>query len=143
MDRLLVCGEVMRSGKRSSWPHAHKLEEELAVLIKRNARVWLNGFVHELCPGDCVYFKPGTNITHVLINESGSDIEFLGVGQANDAGPEERIVYAFHENRNQNCRDKGWLWENPPTAILGEDLGLPRSDGVRIELLSGAKNLST
>lgn len=143
MKAVGVWHEIMKSGKRSSWPHAHKLEEELAVLLKGQARVWLNGFVHDLLPGDCVYFKPGTNIAHVLMNESSADIEFLGIGQADDAGPEERIVYTFHENRNQNCKDRGWLWENPPSAILGDDLGLPLTSSARIELLSGADQFLT
>lgn len=143
MKAVGVWHEVMKSGKRSSWPHAHKLEEELAVLIKGKAKVWLNGFVHDMRPGDCVYFKPGTNIAHVLMNESDADIEFLGIGQADDAGPEERIVYTFHENRNQNCKDKSWLWESPPSATLGENLGLPHANATRVELLSGAEQFLT
>ncbi|MFN7727883.1 MAG: GNAT family N-acetyltransferase [Bdellovibrio sp.] len=143
MKAVGVWHEVMKSGKRSSWPHAHKLEEELAVVINGKARVWLNGFVHDLCPGDCVYFKPGTNIAHVLMNESDADLEFLGIGQADNAGPEERIVYPFYDNRNQNCKDRGWLWENPPFAILGDNLGLPRSKSERIEMLSGAEQFLT
>lgn len=143
MKAVGIWHEVMKSGRRSSWPHAHKLEEELAILIKGKARVWLNGFVHELHPGDCVYFKPGTNIAHVLMNESDEEIEFLGIGQADDAGPDERIVYTFHENRNQNCKAKGWLWENPPSAILGDDLGLPCAKAARVELLSGADQFLT
>lgn len=138
MKAIGVWHEVMKSGKRSSWPHAHKIEEELAVLIKGNAKVWLNGFVYDMRPGDCVYFKPGTNITHVLMNESTANIEFLGIGQADDAGPEERIVYSFHENRNQKCKEDGWLWENPPQTILGDDLGIPKTTGVKIEPLLDA-----
>ena len=139
MKAVGVWHEIMKPGKRSSWPHAHKLEEELAVLIKGRAKVWLNGFLHELQPGDCVYFKPGTNMAHVLINESDADIEFLGIGQADDAGPEERIYYPFHEHRNGKSKESGWLWENPPEKILGEDLGLPLSIKTRIELLSGTE----
>ena len=135
-----VWHEIMKSGKRSSWPHAHKLEEELAVLIKGKAKVWLNSFVHELSPGDCVYFKPGTNIGHVLMNESNDDIEFLGIGQADDAGPEERIVYTFHENRNQNCKDLGWLWKNPPMQKMGDHIGLPNVSTVRIEKIDNAES---
>lgn len=138
MKSVGVWHEIMKSGKRSSWPHAHKFEEELAVLIKGHAKVWLNGFVHDMYPGDCVFFKPGTNIAHVFMNESGSDIEFLGIGQADDAGADEKITYTFHENRNQNCKERGHLWENPPSATLGENLGLPKQDFVQIKKIDDA-----
>ena len=137
---LGVWHEIMKSGKRSSWPHAHKIEEEIAVILKGEAKVWLNGFVHDLKPGDCVYFKPGTNISHVLMNESSSDIEFLGIGQAEDLAPHEKLIYSFHNNRNQECHEKGLLWENPPQIKLGPHLALPQVKNCRVEVLSSEQN---
>jgi uncharacterized cupin superfamily protein len=134
-----VWHEVMKPGKRSSWPHAHKLEEELAVLLKGKAKVWFNGYIHDLSPGDCVFFKPGTNIAHVVMNESDSEIEFLGIGQADDAGADERIVYPLHDDRNLNCKLRCWLWENPPAVKFGDDLGLPKSMGAKIVGLASAE----
>ena len=136
---LGVWHEIMKSGKRSSWPHAHKIEEEIAVILKGEAKVWLNGFVYDLKAGDCVYFKPGSNISHVLMNESSSDIEFLGIGQAEDLAPHERLIYAFHKNRNQEFHEKGLLWENPPQTKLGPHLALPQVKSCRVQVLSSAQ----
>lgn len=139
LKSLGVWHEVMKSGKRSSWPHAHRFEEEFAVLLKGKARVWLNGIVYDMSPGDCVYFKPETNVAHVLMNESDSDIEFLGIGQADDAGPEEKIIYPLHQARNKQCKEKGYLWENPPVTKLGDHLGLPLIKNIRIKSIHSAK----
>lgn len=86
LKSLGVWHELMPAGHRSSWPHAHKFEEEAAILLKGKAQVWLNGFLYEVNPGDCVFFKPGTGISHCLINASSEAVEFMGLGQADDGG---------------------------------------------------------
>ncbi|MEI6398182.1 MAG: cupin domain-containing protein, partial [Pseudomonadota bacterium] len=49
-------------GKRSSWPHAHSLEEEFAFILSGSPDIWMNGYIYLAKPGDGIYFPPGTNI---------------------------------------------------------------------------------
>jgi len=133
MKSIGVWHEILKNGKRSSWPHAHKLEEEFAIILKGRPRVWLNGYSYQLEPGDCVFFKPGTNIAHVLINDSGDDVEYLGGGQADDGGPNDKIYYPLHSTRNEQCKLSGNLWTDLPTINLGEDkIAAPRIFDVEI-----------
>ena len=118
--------EILKPQKRTSWPHAHKLEEEAAILIKGTATVWLNGFTYQMNVGDCVFFKPNTGIAHVIINDSTDDVIFLGIGEANDAGPDEKIMYPIHQTRNEQCIEHGYFWGDPPKNLeFGNHLGLP------------------
>lgn len=140
LKSLGVWHEVMKPGRRSSWPHAHKFEEEAAILLKGSAKVWLNGFIYDLNPGDCVFFKPGTGIAHVIINDSSENIEFLGIGQTNDGGPDEKIAYPLHQTRNEQCITNGYFWNDCPQQIaIGNDLGVPKIDNIEIQFESSAK----
>ena len=133
--------EVLPSGKRTSWPHAHKHEEEFALILKGNPKVWLSGHVFDLKPGDGVYFPPGSNISHTLFNEGAVDVEYIGIGYADDAGTEERIYYPLHEDRNEENKIKGWLWENPPQpASFGFHPGIPAISDIQVELVDSSEN---
>lgn len=122
-----VWRETMQTGQRSSWPHAHKVEEEFAVILKGKGRVWLNGYAFDLVPGDCVFFKPGTNVAHVLFNESGEPLEYLGIGQADGGGAEDQVYYPLHPTRNQQCAEENFFWaEAPKIELYGDHPGVPR-----------------
>ncbi len=140
LQSLGVWHEVMKPGRRSSWPHAHQFEEEAAILLKGSAKVWLNGFIYDLNPGDCVFFKPGTGIAHVIINDSSENVEFLGIGQANDGGSNEKIYYPLHQTRNEQCVESGYFWSECPQQIyFGNNLGIPHIDNIEIYFESSAK----
>jgi uncharacterized cupin superfamily protein/predicted GNAT family acetyltransferase len=125
--------------KRSSWPHCHKVEEEMAIITKGNVQVWQNGEISEAKAGDCVYFKPNTNEAHVLINNSNEEVEYLAVGEVDDSGPEEKIVYPLNETRNQECLSKGYLWQDAPAVpAFGNALDVPLITNHQIELLPSA-----
>lgn len=130
--------EIMKPGHRSSCPHAHEIEEEAAILLKGKVKVWLNGFTYELTPGDCVFFKPGTGIAHCLINDSNENAEFIGIGQADDAGPEEKIYYPLHQTRNEQCIERGYFWSDAPTPKMGQDFGVPLAHDITFEVEKNA-----
>lgn len=126
--------EKLPAMKRSSWPHCHKIEEEMAIITKGRIQVWQNGEISEATVGDCVYFKPNTNEAHVLINNSGEEVEYLAVGEVED-GPEERIVYPLHQTRNEECLSKGYLWQDTPSVPeMGKALDVPLITNHKIEL---------
>ncbi len=136
LKSLGVWHEIMKPGRRSSWPHTHKLEEEAAIILKGTAKVWLNGYIHKLTAGDCVYFKPGTGIAHVIINDSDDDLEFIGLGEANDGGSEEKICYPLNQTRNEQCLADGYYWDTKRAREnFGSDLGIPNVKSINIAQL--------
>ena len=141
LKSLGVWHEILPSGKRSSWPHAHLKEEEFAVVLRGHPMVWLNGESQRLSPGDCVFFPPATNFAHVLINDSGQDVEYLSVGLASGGGSEEKIFYPLHETWNEQSSVSGTLWQNPPEVAWGEDLlALPILPDVEVTAFENGHN---
>ena len=116
MKALGVWHEQLMPGKRSSWPHAHKHEEELAYILSGQAKIWLNGYLYEAKAGDAIYFPPGTNIAHTIINDSTDPVEYIGIGQANAGESVEQVIYPHHPARNDDCRLAGIYWHDAPTV---------------------------
>ena len=71
--RLGIHHEVLKPGRRTSWPHAERTEEEFVYVIEGRPQVWIDGDVYDLKPGDGVGFVPGTGISHTFINNTKSD----------------------------------------------------------------------
>jgi uncharacterized cupin superfamily protein len=60
----------LQSGRRTSWPHAESLEEELAYVIEGHPQVWIDGHLPDLRPGEFVAFPAGTGKTNPFLNNS-------------------------------------------------------------------------
>ena len=133
--KLGVWHEILKPEKRSAWPHAHKIEEEMAIVLAGTADVWINGYIYNLKKGDGIFFKPDTNFAHVLINNSTDDFEYIGLGEAMlEEGQKDLIHYPLHETRNEQCRQNNWYWENiPKIENYGDDMGVPKLHNVIIE----------
>jgi uncharacterized cupin superfamily protein len=111
MKALGVWHERLPPGKRTSWPHAQSKEEEFVFVLKGHPRVWMNGWIETLSPGDLVYFKPGVGIAHCILG-GDAESEFLVWGQPDEACPNDKIYYPFHETRNQECREQNCFWDD-------------------------------
>ena len=115
--------EVIAPGRRTSWPHAEKEEEEFAYVIEGRPCVWIDGKTYELQPGDFVAFPSGTGICHTFLNNTETEVKLLVGGEASK--PENKIFYPLHPKRNAQMREKGWLWEDFPGGEMGDHDGLP------------------
>lgn len=104
--------EVLKPGKRSSWPHAHKVEEELVYILEGEADVWVNGKTHKAKPHDVIFFEPNTNLAHTIENNSKEDLVMLVIGEQN--AKEDKIFYPENEKRNDECREQGFFWDDRP-----------------------------
>lgn len=121
--------ELSSTGKRSAFPHAHKVEEEFVFILKGTASIWMNGFLLEAKAGDAVAFLPGTNISHAVINNSNEPLHYVVAGEANDPpGQEDQIFYPMHEFRNQQCRYLKAFWEERPDVVIGPHNGRPAAE---------------
>lgn len=119
--RLGIHHEVLPPGRRTSWPHAEKTEEEFAYVIEGNPHVWIDGHLHALGPGDGVGFVPGTGVAHTFINNTDADVRLLVVGDTNR--DDNKGVYPLHPARNSEIGD--FLWTDAPANELGPHDGLP------------------
>src|SRR6202000_1538765 len=76
-SRIGIHFEVLKPGRRTSWPHAERDEEEFVYVVKGDVQCWLDGDLHTMTEGDLVGFEAGTNVTHVVINNGDADAWLL------------------------------------------------------------------
>mgnify|MGYP003145305973 CR=1 FL=1 len=124
LQKIGIHIETIPPGRRTSWPHAEKTEEEFAFVVSGEPSVWINGELQQLKQGDFVAFPSGTGIAHTFINDSDEDAVLLVGGEATK--PDNQIFYPLHPERNEQMREKGALWSDIPSQVLGKHDGTPR-----------------
>jgi uncharacterized cupin superfamily protein len=129
LKRIGILHELLRPGRRSSWPHAHKIEEELVYVLKGNPDIWINGKLYKCSPGDAVFFPPGTGLAHTLLNGTSEVCELLVFGEQEDNG--DLIYYPCHPDRNEECKRLGYYWNDHPVLEMGPHNGIPGETGDR------------
>lgn len=125
LTQIGVHHERLPPGRRTSWPHAERDEDELVFVLEGYPLVWLDGEVHELRPGDAVGFPRGTGQAHTFINDTDREVRLLVVGQASSPG--SKIHYPTHPDRNASIGERHW--GDAPRRPLGQHGGEPRWPG--------------
>ncbi len=115
--------DVLKPGRRSSWPHTHLAEEEFIYVVEGSPDVWIDGALHRLVPGDGVGFPAGTGIAHCFINNTETDVHLLTVGEKETA--DDKIRYPLHPERNEEMKAKDRHWDDAPARELGAHDGKP------------------
>lgn len=115
--------EMLEPGRRTSWPHAERDEEEFVYVIEGTPDVWIDGTLYRLMPGDFVAFPAGTGIAHTFINNTDFVCQLLAGGEASRKG--SKIYYPLHPARNHEIKSQDRLWEDAPERKLGPHDGLP------------------
>jgi uncharacterized cupin superfamily protein len=121
LKKLGIHHELLKSGQRTSYPHAEQDEEEFVYVIEGAPDIWVNGNLHRLKPGDGVGLPSGTGVGHTFINNTESDVRLLVVGEKSKK--ESKIYYPLHPHRREQCKDS-W-WNDVPKHDLGSHDGLP------------------
>ncbi len=120
LTRLGVHVETLPPGRRTSWPHAERDEEEFVFVLEGHPQAWIDGELHALGPGDFVGFPAGTGIAHTILNTSDQTVRLLVGGERiKGAG----VHYPLHPKRNQEIGDQ-W-WADAPTQLKGDHDGRP------------------
>jgi uncharacterized cupin superfamily protein len=119
-QKLGIHHERLAAGRRLSLPHAESAEEEFVYVLDGTPDVWLDGEIFRLKPGDSVGFPSGTGLAHTFINNTGTEVNLLVVGEKSK--PENRIVYPLNPERKPLRED--W-WHDAPARTLGPHDGLP------------------
>lgn len=123
LEKIGIHYELLEPGRRTSWPHAEKDEEEFVYVIEGNPDVWIDGVLYPLSPGDFVAFPSGTGIAHTFINNTGITCKLLAGGEASRPG--NKIHYPLHPKRNEEMKAQDRWWEDAPSTELGLHDGLP------------------
>jgi uncharacterized cupin superfamily protein len=123
--RLGIHHEVLPAGRRTSWPHSEKTEEEFVYVIEGTPDVWIDGQLYRLQPGDGVGFVPGTGISHTFINNTDQAIRLLVVGDTDRE--DNKVFYPLHPERNILIGDR--CWHDMPERKLGPHDGKPDASG--------------
>ena len=122
-SRIGIHAEVLPAGRRTSWPHAERDEEEFLYVVSGNVDCWLDGHIHPMGDGDFVGWEAGTGVTHVVINNSGEDAIFLVGGEA--SRDKSQIWYPMHPHRDKEIVSDQRFWHDHPKIKLGPHDGLP------------------
>jgi|SRR5882757_4731660 uncharacterized cupin superfamily protein len=121
LARLGIHHELVPPGRRTSWPHCEKTEDEFVYVIEGTPDVWLDGALHRLAPGDAVGFAAGTGLTHTFINNTDSEVRLLVVGDRKR--DDNRVHYPLHPLRNAEIGELHWK-DVLPRPLAPHD-GLP------------------
>ena len=132
-SRIGIHFEVLPAGRRTSWPHAERDEEEFVYVVSGTVECWINGYLHTMGEGDFVGFEARTDITHVCINNSDGDALLLVGAEAPRA--RNQFWYPYHPHRDKETGAE--FWHDHPKPKLGPHDGLP--DALRARLSKAAR----
>jgi uncharacterized cupin superfamily protein len=132
-SRIGVHVEVLKPGRRTSWPHAERDEEEFVYLAEGEVDCWLDGHVYPMAEGDFVGWRAGTGLTHVIMNNSRKDALLIVGGEASRY--RSRCWYPFHPHRQKEMGDN--FWADHPVPKLGPHDGMP--DALRARVPKSAR----
>jgi len=120
-SRIAMRLQVLKPGRRTSWPHAERDESEFVCVVSGSVEAWNDGWITPMGEGDFIGWKNGTGITHAILNNSDDDAVII-VG-----GERSRFVnqywYPFHPQYNKEIGKA--YWADHPVPKLGPHDGLP------------------
>lgn len=121
LTRVGVHLEILPPGRRTSFPHAERDEEELVFVLEGRPDVWIDGETFRLTEGDAVGFPAGTGITHTFINDTEIDVRLVVVGERKEHGA---VFYPLHPEQNDRLGERHW--PDVPKRPLGPHDGRPK-----------------
>ncbi|HEX3652490.1 MAG TPA: cupin domain-containing protein [Rhizomicrobium sp.] len=127
-SRIAMRVQVLKPGRRTSWPHAERDESEFVYVVSGNVDAWNDGWITPMSEGDFIGWRNGTGITHTIINNGDEDAVII-VG-----GERSRMInqywYTFHPKYNKEIG--AGYWADHPVPKLGPHDGLP--DRLRVKV---------
>jgi uncharacterized cupin superfamily protein len=136
LSRLGVHFQILKPGRRTSWPHAERDEEEFVFVVSGNVEAWVDGNIHAMEAGDIIGFPAKTGITHAILNNSGGDAHLIVGSEASRV--RNQYWYPYHLQYNKEIGAA--YWADHPVPKLGPHDGMP--DALRMQS-SSKKTRST
>jgi uncharacterized cupin superfamily protein len=131
-SRIGIHLDLLKPGRRTSYPHAERDEEEFVYVISGKVDCWIDGHIHPMAVGDFVGFVAGTGITHTIINNSDADALLLVGSEASRM--RNQFWYPYQPSQNKAVGEL--YWADHPVPKLGPHDGLP--DALRARLPKSA-----
>lgn len=116
--------DVIAPGRRTSWPHAERDEEEFIFVLEGTPQAWLDGRLYPLGPGDFVGWPSGTGMAHTILNDGPDPAILFTFGEASRR--RSRIWYPFHPEHARSLGERAWTPARPPR--LGPHDGRPAAN---------------
>jgi uncharacterized cupin superfamily protein len=125
--------QLLKRGRRSSWPHAERDEDEFIYVVSGRVDAWNDGYVTPMGEGDFVGWAGGTGIAHAIINNGDEDAVLIVGGERSRMA--NQYFYVFHPSRNREEAKN--YWADHPYRDLGPHDGMP--DALRARLPKKAR----
>jgi len=132
-SRIGVHFEVLKAGRRTSYPHAERDEEEFVYVVSGKVDAWNDGRIAAMGEGDLIGWKIRTGITHVILNNCDEDALLIVGGESSRV--KNQFWYPYHPSRNKAAGDR--YWADHPVPKLGAHDGMP--DALRARLSPKAR----
>jgi uncharacterized cupin superfamily protein len=113
--------QVLKPGRRSSWPHAEGDECEFVYVVSGAVDAWNDGWITPMNEDDLIGWKNGTGITHAILNNSDDDAVIIVGGERSRFC--NQYWYPFHPKYNKEIGKA--YWADHPAPKLGPHDGLP------------------
>jgi uncharacterized cupin superfamily protein len=120
--------QLLKPGRRTSWPHAERDESEYTYVVSGKVDAWNDGHITPMGEGDFIGWRNGTGITHVIINNSDEDAVLIIGGERSRYA--NQYWYPFHRQYNKEI-GRGY-WADHPKPKLGPHDGLPDALRARV-----------
>lgn len=109
--------DILPPGRRVSFPHAERDEEEFVFVLEGAASLWQDGHVYDMTAGDFAGWVSGTGIAHTILNTSSKPAILLTFGEASRA--KSRVHYPLNPAQNRAMAKMGRWWDDAPKRRLG------------------------
>jgi len=96
-------------GGMSALRHAHAAQDEFIYILEGHPTLITNAGETQLSPGMCAGFKAGGGDAHQLINQSGTDVLYLEIG---DRSPGDSAFYPDDDIKAVLDIDGKWIFEH-------------------------------
>jgi uncharacterized cupin superfamily protein len=121
--------DILPPGRRTSWPHAERDEEEFVFVIQGAPTLWQDGHVWPMRAGDFAGWRSGTGVAHTILNDSDEPAILFTFGEASRA--RGQVHYPLHPARNRDLAKTGRHWSMKTAVRVGPHDGKPKPRGKR------------
>lgn len=121
LSRIGVHLEVLKPGRRTSWPHAERDEEEFVYVVSGRVDAWNDGRIAPMSEGDFIGWENGSGIAHTVINNSDEDAILIVGGEASRL--RRQLWYPLHPKQNREVGERHWA--DHPVNEMGPHDGMP------------------
>lgn len=126
--RIGIRFQILKPGRRTSFPHAERDEDEFVYVVAGKVDAWNDGEITPMTEGDFIGWRAANGIAHTIINNSKTDALLLVGGEASRM--HAQVWYPLHPHRDKETG--AMFWPDHPKIKLGPHDGL--SDAMRVKL---------